>query len=495
MIMMRRIGAATARSLQTTPMMARRMSRTTMVVSPAQQPKRYARPSRTPHHQRNTRIFSSNNNSSSETDSPQSQASILSSHHPTKQPRRKLPDQLALLEKQQKGGSPHLTAPEQALLNALRQHRETPDNPKSTAELRQCYENLKYWEYALQTELEWEQQHLIPATLVASSSASSSSSNDLELEQADSWYRQGVYWRRLEQLSVATKLYQRALDVYAKIYPDGLHRQKGQILISLAGIHYHRQNWSAALKLLRQAEPHCTATVDDDDNDDDTSMLAECLQHQGLLHQSMEDYELALEKNQRALELLMPQQQQQQQRIDDSSSSTDDATTMNQQQQQQQQEQRLLPLQLTIADLYASMNQLEQARTSYEALLERYCGADDDDDDDNSKDEQFHQRQEYCFGRRLALQTGQGLRPTTRAAARPNRLVPSGTRRGDSARGRAGQQRHSPRARAVAQRAGRRARRVGPQGAGPAVLPGVPAVGAGSGQRRCRCISNIISDR
>lgn len=233
-------------------------------------------------------------------------------------------------------------AAEARLLHALRRHRAHPSADASAA-LREACAELQYWEYALQTEQEFEALYC------------NQNQNDSDAV-AESWYRQGLYWRRLEQFSVATKLWLQALDYWDKRKQNDdsipIIPQKGHALISLAGIDFARGHYEQAMQRLQQAEPHC----------DTLGMHVECLQHQGLVCETMEKAESALQKYQQAMELL-------------NSSSNN-----NNPDDDEENENRLLHLQLTTGDLLASMaeqdeheQRWEEARQMYESILERHC--------------------------------------------------------------------------------------------------------------------------
>jgi len=183
----------------------------------------------------------------------------------------KLRDLRPILEKQEG----ELTESEQSLLNALREHVDC--NQDSLKRLRDCYEDLMYWEYALETERKL-QDLTQPDTI----------------ERADCLYRQGKLFMRMQQVLPGSRLYQQALEVYERHDGGNVKIAIGNVKISMAGVQYHRQNFENAIKILLQAESYFPADHPD---------LIKCLQHQGLLYRTIEDFGTALNKYERALQL------------------------------------------------------------------------------------------------------------------------------------------------------------------------------------------------
>jgi len=185
---------------------------------------------------------------------------------------------------------------EQDLKNALERYQSLLDKdsteiPSALNDLRDCYEHLMYWDDALRVERVM-QDYIIS-----------------DEDRAASLYRQGKLYMRLQQVEKAHRYYQQAIDLYETVLPNLYHAHKGNILISMAGIHFHREKLPESLDILLQAEPHfrrhelevTTATKDLDIPHVD---LVKCLQHQGLLHRAMQDFQSALQKYEQALQVL-----------------------------------------------------------------------------------------------------------------------------------------------------------------------------------------------
>lgn len=222
---------------------------------------------------------------------------------------------------------------EQELQQALSRHKSLLDSVEATADekndnkktaiytslqhLRDCYEKMMYWEEALRLEQELLDQF-------------ESSSSEMH---AANLYRQGKLHMRMTEYSKAIKLYQQALEMYnndtcLQNVVSYYHAVKGNILISMAGIPFHRGQWEESLQWLEQAEPHFVFhgrnemnISSNNKNDDDTNQkdndtivphpdLIKCLKHHGLLHRTMQEFDLALECYQRAWQVLEQLQKQ-----------------------------------------------------------------------------------------------------------------------------------------------------------------------------------------
>jgi tetratricopeptide (TPR) repeat protein len=275
-----------------------------------------------------------------------------------------------------------LSALEQALQEALSKHEQlvaeynddtdenNSDNEaykvslrRSLEELRDCYENLNYWEDALTIE-QGPLQDLCQT------------SNDTD--RAACLYRQGKLHMRMQCTADASKYYQQALALYRTAYSSTSgddsnngnknvivhHADIGNIMISMAGVHFHRDKLDLALSVLIEAEDHFRKHGQQQQQQGQQLQLqpavphwdlVKCLQHQGLVYRMQEDFESALVEYQEALEVM------------DSmiinmsitaSSIPDDADTRRQ------------SLQMDIADMHAALDEADEALEMYETIMQ-----------------------------------------------------------------------------------------------------------------------------
>lgn len=244
------------------------------------------------------------------------------------------------------------------------------------AEVRECYEELGRWEEALAVEeTAWD-------VIDAKGDDDSSERRDSRDRRAGALYRQGKLHMRLGRQGPAQRLYQDALDLYAYRETqchtdedggdeddDKIHRPEiGNILISMAGVHYHRGRLQESLDLLLEAESHFVVADDNIGNgDSETELrashpdLVKCLQHQGLLHRSMEDFDSALDAYRRALEALEVLQQHQQ---------TDSREGNEGAQQDDGYHGKRQGLQLDVADMLGALDRREEALDLYGQVID-----------------------------------------------------------------------------------------------------------------------------
>lgn len=202
-------------------------------------------------------------------------------------------------------------------------------------QISHCYEELEYWDEALRIEEEIR-KHVI----TDSEDASSCSYNE---QLAASSYRIGKLHHRQEKWQLAHRFYQEALNLHT----DAVKR--GQVYISIAGIHFHRGDYDQALQTLQeQAEP-CFPSQD--------MGLFKCLQHEGLIYRTLEDFEAALHSYQKASTILEKQQ-------------PIDASLKRE-------------LDLDTADMLTACDQLDEALSLYVDILERTRVHDDYSDERN----------------------------------------------------------------------------------------------------------------
>lgn len=230
---------------------------------------------------------------------------------------------------------------ERDLQQALDHYQECLETKEKTApetlvamlhELRTIYEALEYWEQALTLEHVLLQEH---------------SSTMTSLEKADTIYRQGKLHMRLGDLSQASKLYQRALESLQTEWEAtrdcDVSPLIGNLLISKAGIDFHKGRLQESLETLHKSEPYFRS-----DNGPHVD-LVKCIQHQGLLHRSMQDFASARDKYEEGLEIL------------EGLKDKLDAALFHEKRQS---------LQLDLADMLAALDDSELACDLYQTILE-----------------------------------------------------------------------------------------------------------------------------
>ncbi|GKY96298.1 hypothetical protein MPSEU_000589500 [Mayamaea pseudoterrestris] len=158
----------------------------------------------------------------------------------------------------------------------------------SLLQLRIIYESLEYWDQALRLEEIYFERHQHDMTLA---------------ERADAVYRQGKLSMRMNDLSQANRHYQQALKMLQQDFnaedDSAVSPLIGNIIISMSGIHYHRGRLEDSLQTLLKAEPYFTPS-----NSPPHVDLVKCIQHQGLLHRSMQQFQEASDKYRQALGVL-----------------------------------------------------------------------------------------------------------------------------------------------------------------------------------------------
>lgn len=194
-----------------------------------------------------------------------------------------------------------LSPQELALKVALQQHKEVTDDPglsnedikRSLENLRDCFEALEYWEESLHVEQELE------------------SYAGTSLELSESIFRQGKLCMRMGDPIHASEKYQRALDRFRIEHGEIYHADVGNVLVAIAGVHYHRENPDECMQVLEEAEQHFrkhglsqsdTYELEQDPHPD----LVKCLDNQGMIFRFREDFNSALEKFEEALALVEP---------------------------------------------------------------------------------------------------------------------------------------------------------------------------------------------
>lgn len=200
-------------------------------------------------------------------------------------------------------------------------------------QITNCYEELEYWDEALRIEEE------IRGHIMDDKEQDPCSNNE---QLAASSYRIGKLHHRQEKWQLAHRFYQEALDLHT----DPVKR--GNVYISIAGIHFHRGDYEKALQTLQeQAEP-CFPSLN--------MGLFKSLQHEGLIYRTLENFEAALNSYQKAAEVL----------------ETQESMDRNIKRE----------LDLDTADMLTACDELDEAMALYVNVLERTQSHDDCSDEE-----------------------------------------------------------------------------------------------------------------
>ena len=275
---------------------------------------------------------------------------------------------------------------EQRLQKALERYREVADHnddsltskteiKESLQDVRNVYEALEYWDQALLVEQRLY-EHLFDTQTEQSREATSQS------EQANALYRMGKLHMRLRQLGPALQHYQQAQQVLEELLQndsdhdlsatkEAVTTLVGNLWIAMAGVHYHRGRYEESLQHLLHAQSHLEELIDTNDGKatdsqrlELSSALVKSLQHQGLVHRSVEDFETALTLYQQALSILSKQVPGELLAYNFVSTNETEPATIESVITEQYQS-----LRLDIADMMAALEQLEPAIECYEAIL------------------------------------------------------------------------------------------------------------------------------
>jgi len=240
-------------------------------------------------------------------------------------------------------------------------------------DVRDAYEALEYWDKSLAVEETIMENLLVDAGDHDDDGADdggtdSSSRSKKEWERAGGLYRQGKLRMRMRQLGQAQKLYQQALDAYRnqlrlRSPPLEYHPDIGNVHISMAGVHYHRDRHPESLDLLREAEQHFVdipaVANGGGESDVETNYhpdLVKCLQHQGLVHRSMQDFDSALQAYERAL-----------QAFDD---MTETEVVVGESDYDDVRHEKRLGMQLDVADMTGALDRHRDALELYQRILD-----------------------------------------------------------------------------------------------------------------------------
>eukprot|EP00797_Seminavis_robusta_P022376 Sro356_g125230.1 guanine nucleotide exchange factor (295) ;mRNA; r:8508-9392 len=167
------------------------------------------------------------------------------------------------------------------------------------------------------------------------------------LDLAACIFRQGKLHMLLEDAVAANAKYQKALDLYRMEHNEqDYHADMGNVLVAMAGVEFHRQHVDGCLQLLNQSEDHfryhnstATTTTTQEPHPD----LVKCLDNQGMMYRLKQDYQDALEKYQEALQIVVAGKDP---------------------------ENKRQALQLHIADVLSSMDEIDGALEYYQTILD-----------------------------------------------------------------------------------------------------------------------------
>ena len=195
-----------------------------------------------------------------------------------------------------------LNKEEIALKQALEAHQallDDPDNATSVntkaslEHLRDCFEKLEYWEESFEAEVELE------------------SYANTSLELAHCIFRQGKLHMRAGNIVHANEKYQKALKMFQiERGADIHHADIGNVLVAMAGVHFHRQDPDECMGVLEEAEDHFRKheqqPIDDrgathNHKQDPHPDIVKCLDNQGMIYRMQGDFYSALEKFEEAL--------------------------------------------------------------------------------------------------------------------------------------------------------------------------------------------------
>ena len=180
-------------------------------------------------------------------------------------------------------------------------------------DLQAVYNGLEYWAEALAVEAYRCSTYFSPDTD----------------EHADSIHNQGKYHLRQGHFDESWTFYQQALEYFTSQQNSV---QRGHVLISLSGWYFFQKKLDQSLELLQEAEKLL---------DTNPALLVKCLDNQGLIYRTKQQFDQALECYQQALPFALDEDTQ-------------------------------LALELHIGDMFKAINETSQALDIYESLLERH---------------------------------------------------------------------------------------------------------------------------
>jgi tetratricopeptide (TPR) repeat protein len=271
---------------------------------------------------------------------------------------QEFPSQAMILKQRDENLAPQELQLKKALLHhqSLLETRESSDidttnsqHEKSLEHLRNCFETLGFWDDALMAEKLLEPYY--------NNDARSSS-------LASCIYRQGKLHMLMTDPMQASIQYQKALELFQMEFGNDLyHADIGNVLLAKAGLEFHRQQIDKALQLLLESELHfrnhdglpqeqSSNHGKGDINSRATAPhpdLVKCLDYQAMMYRLKGEYPTALAKYQEALRLL--------------TNGIDSAGTDLQE--------KLQSLQLHIADILGTMDDIDGALGYYQTILDQ----------------------------------------------------------------------------------------------------------------------------
>jgi tetratricopeptide (TPR) repeat protein len=229
-------------------------------------------------------------------------------------------------ELEQLEGNLHKSLEEYQKLLSKRDNTSSDNDSDSLVDalhkIASCYEELEYWDEALRIEEE------IRKHILNDKEFPSLSRNE---QLAASSYRIGKLHHRQEKWQLAHRSYEEALELHT----DNVKR--GQVYISIAGIHFYRGDYQKALQILQEQAKPCFPPQD--------MGLFRCIQHEGLIYRTLEDFEAALSCYKEAAGILKAQKD-----IDETIQRESDLDT---------------------ADMLTACDHLDEAMNMYVEILER----------------------------------------------------------------------------------------------------------------------------
>jgi tetratricopeptide (TPR) repeat protein len=277
---------------------------------------------------------------------------------------------------------------------------------QSLEHLRTCFESMGFWQDALLAEklLEPYYNNDDNDNDVRPSSSSSSSSSSSLSSLARCIYRQGKLYMLMSDPLQASVQYQKALELFQmelfSITGSLYHADIGNVLLAKAGLEFQRQQIDKSLQLLQESELHfrchhhrdqkpppqqqqqqqeqhqVSNNTNNHDNDKDNHGngasavttaphpdLVKCLDHQAMMYRLKGDYPTSLAKYQEALQLLQVLIENNNDH-NNGMHDTDhtDHTELHDKRQS---------LQLHIADVLGTMDDVEGALAMYQTILDQ----------------------------------------------------------------------------------------------------------------------------
>jgi len=233
---------------------------------------------------------------------------------------------------------PSLSPEEEHLKECLHDYQEEPNDLNVLDALQQAYSTLEFWEEALAVEVSkcdrirwmWSEEdrrrrhrHHHPSDDDDNDHDESENSYEYQHSYADSIHVQGKLWLRQGNFEQSRPLYEEALSYFRKKeFQNPV--QEGHVLISLAGWHFFQYeasipsdrsttsttsssstSYAVSSQSLQKAMEYLIES--EGKLDSNPTLLVKCLDNQGLIYRLWGDYEMALDKYQQALQVVIDQ--------------------------------------------------------------------------------------------------------------------------------------------------------------------------------------------